>query len=241
MPPELNHNFPAEANASKWELKYSRRRRQEYRVFHPWVVMLLERPKRLEQFLFSLALEWACLSDDGARTWYELNVPGFDERYGQIFRLTAPSTAPPSIFQGAKAFVLDGKDQSPRSTWRLDYEEIEEALENLEREQGPEAWMAFLRGQMDSGDDPRRPVDEREVVRWLRGRVSELIELRRLQKDWPKGEPADFEQAYTDLADVAALMFEERLATKETVLKRQARKSPSAPPPPPDGDGSGDE
>jgi len=231
MPPHLNHNFPAEANAARYELKYAEKRRKQYRVFHPWVVMLLEHPDRLEQFFLCWALGWVRIEDDGARSWYELDVPGYQERYGRSFKLTAPSAALRSFFQGARAFVLEGLDQSPQSTWMLDYDEIREALEDKERAEEAESWLSFLREQAAQGEESG-PVDERLVARWLRYHIQELDGLRKMGKELPEGEPANYAQAYTDLADVAQLMFEERLERKEIQLGRRARRQ-SPPPPPP--------
>jgi hypothetical protein len=227
MPPKLNHNFPAEANAAEFELKLAQKRRLEYRVFHPWVVMLLEHPDRLRQFFLCWALQWMRVQSDGARSWYELDVPGFS----RPFLLTPKRDRLWSIFQAARFFVLEGKDQAPRSAWMLDYKEIEEALRGEEQRMGSEEWLAFLREQISPLEEEGE-VDEGMVSHWLRYQISELASQEKQGTELPAGEPADYEQAYTDLADVATLMFEERIERKELQLSRQRRSEEQEAPPP---------
>lgn len=222
MPPHLNHIFPADANAARYELKYAERHRMKYRVFHPWVVMLLEHPDRLEQFFLCWGLGWTRVQDDGAQTWYELGVPGFQERYSRPFMLTPRSESLASAFQAARAFVLEGLDQAPQSAWALDYKEIREALEAEERDQGSEEWVALLQKQVAQVEEGG-PVDEQFVIRWLRHHTRELDDWQKQGKELPAGEPADYGRAYTDLADVAELMFEERLERKGMQLSRRAQ------------------
>lgn len=214
MPPHLNHIFPAEANAARYELKLAQKRRKIYRVFHPWVVMLLEHPERLEQFFLCWALEWIKVKQEAANSYYELNVPGF----GLPFWLTPPSTTLWSIFQAARFFVLEGRDQHSGSAWMLDYKKVNAALEGMEKQMGDDAWLAFLRRQYVGLEEEK--VDAASIYAGLRRHIEELNSRKELEREWPAGEPANYQQAYADLADVAALMFEERLERKEMQLGR---------------------
>lgn len=224
MPPELNHVFPAEANAAQYELKVANRWARGYKVFHPWVVMLLEHPERLEQFFLCWALGWITAQSDGSNSWYELAIPGLGERYRRPFRLSPAGKELWSPFQVARAFVLEGRDQTLGSTWTLDYQEVQEALEAAERQSGDEKWLAFLQKQVTGEEKKKKAgVDERLVVHWLRNHIQELKGWERQGKERPKGEPADYEQAYTDLADVAEVMFIERQERKEWQMGRRAR------------------
>jgi hypothetical protein len=105
----------------------------------------------------------------------------------------------------------------------LDYQEVQEALEEAERKKGDEEWLAFLRKQVPEEEKEARRVDEQLVVRWLRYHIEELRGWEKQGRELPKGEPADYEQAYTDLADVAEIMFRERLERKEWQMGRRSR------------------
>mgnify|MGYP001091045555 FL=1 len=227
MPPHLNHNFPAEANAARYEWQAAQKWAQVYRIFHPWVVMLLEFEDRLNQFFMCWSLGWVKIQYDGSLSRYELHVPGF----ARPFWLTPNSQVLYSPFQAARYFVLEGLDRRPNSTLTLDYNKIEAALQNEERTRGGEAWMEFLRDQTAEYQD-EQDVDELFVHKWLRAHIQELEGHKARAQALPAGEPVDFAQAYNDLADVARLMLEERMERKEVQLGRQARTRPAAPPEP---------
>jgi len=216
MPLELNHIFLAEANAARYELKVARRWARDYSVFHPWVVTLLEYPDRLEQFFLCWALQWIQVQQeqDGARLWYELKVPGYEHE--QPFLLTPKSTPPLwSLFQVARTFVLTGLDQGdPERERVLNYSELQKALDETEQRMGVEGWMDFLREQVTPAEEIG-PVEKRLVARWLRYHIEKLRDWERQGRELPKGEPVDYEKAYKDLADVAEIMFVERLERKE--------------------------
>jgi len=215
IPPQLNHNFPAEANASEYELKLATKRKQTYRVFHPWVVMLLENTDRLEQFFLCQALEWISIRDEGADSWYELEIPGFD----RAFQLTPKDKTLWSTFQAARYFVLEGVEQKADSTWTLDYEKIESALNNEILQRG-DSWLEFLTEQV-SKYEGQGNVPTRIVSQWLRYHIQELETMSDRGTKLPKGEPADFTKAYTDLADVSLLMMEDLKDSKEVRLSRK--------------------
>lgn len=229
IPPHLNHNFPAEANAAQYELKYASLHNTEYKVFHPWVVMLLEHPQRLELFLLTLGLGWIAVEDDGARTWYELRAPGFKHRDGRYFRLTPASIQLWSLFQTAKSFVLDGVDQFPQSTWRLNYERLDEALQEHQREIGLEAWRDFLLAQLER-ESQARLQPEQKILAQLRERIKKLDDIQERGGNLPAGEPANYKAAYGDLASVAELMLEDLLAGVEDRLARQKRQKQATEP-----------
>ncbi|MGC8837866.1 MAG: tubulin-like doman-containing protein [Anaerolineae bacterium] len=223
VPPHLNHNFPAEANAAKYELEYSSRHNTQYRVFHPWVVMLLEHPQRLEQFFLSWGLGWIAVEDDGANTWYELRAPGFKHRDGRQFRLTPASRQLWSLFQLAKSFVLEGRDQFPQSTWLLNYERLDGALQEYQREVGLEGWREFLLAQLGKESKVRLQPEQR-ILAQLQERIRELDGFKESGGALPAGEPANYKDAYTDLAAVAELMLEDLLKSVEDRLARQKRQ-----------------
>lgn len=209
LPPHLNHIFPAEANAARYEMMLAQKRRKVYKVFHPWVVMLLEDAYKARQFFQCWALGWIKAIDDDVDSWYELNLPGFD----RPFMLTPRTKTQSSMFQVMRAFVLVGLDQSPRSNWLLDYKEVQDAIDGEERAAGNEGWIGFLNNQKD------RDNDNGVVGRLLAIEKQLQAEVKR-GHDLPRDEPNNFQEAYTDLADLAELMFEERIEQKQ---RSQAR------------------
>lgn len=215
IPPKLNQNFPAEANASEYELKLATKRRQLYRVFHPWVVMLLEYPDRLEQFFLCQAFEWISIRDAGAESWYELEIPGFD----RAFQLTPRDKTLWSTFQAARYFVLEGLEQKSDSVWMLDYGKIKTSLDNEILQRG-DGWLDFLKEQVTKYDGLEN-VPQRVVPQWLSFHIQELEAMSDRGTKLPKGEPADFTTAYSDLADVALLMMEDLKESKEVQLGRK--------------------
>ncbi len=204
LPPHLNHNFPAEANAVRYERKFALKRRMQYRVFHPWVVMLLEYPERLDQFLLCLMLTWVQPQNNPPSFWYQMDLPS-NNTLKRPFMLTPREETPPSIFQVARAFVLDGLDRTPGSDWWLPYDSIRSQIEGYERSDTVR-WKQHLSVQV--GNIASAGVVN--VPQMLRQRADALGDLRRNEMLFPVGEPTDFGRAYQDLADVALLMFEDR-------------------------------
>lgn len=210
LPPHLNHIFPAEANAARYELMLTQKRRRQYKVFHPWVVMLLEDAQKARQFFQCWALGYIVQKDDGVDLWYELQLPSVD----QPFMLTPHIKTKPSIFQVMRSFVLVGIDQAPQSNWALDYKEVQDAIDGEERAAGKEGWIGFLATQKDSLNTSGIVGKLDTIKKNLGGQVK-----RHGRDSLPKDEPANFEEAYTDLANLAALMFEERIEQKERSSK----------------------
>lgn len=208
LPPHLNHVFPAEANAARYELMLSQKRRLQYKVFHPWVVMLLEDAQKARQFFQCWALGYIALQDDGVNLWYELKLPSFD----RPFMLTSRTDTRPSIFQVMRSFVLVGLDKAPQSNWVLNYKKVQEAIDAEERAAGKDGWIGFLSSQKDSTNTSGVVGKLHTIAEDLSGEVEHGRSL-------PKDEPANFEEAYTDLANLAALMFEERIEQKERSSK----------------------
>jgi hypothetical protein len=211
-PPHLNHNFPAEATAARYELELARRRQLNYRVLHPWVVMLMEHEDRARMFFLARALGWIKVATDGANTWYELRLP----EWPRALMLTSRSGTAPSLFRVMRHFSLVGMDQAPRSSWAIDYADVQKAIDAEERTLGNENWVRFL-------EDQTEKVDRQVLVPWIMRRVAELEASKKEGKGLPPDEPADYEQAYEDLAAVAGLMFEKRIEEKRqqaTALKQ---------------------
>ncbi|MCA9366960.1 hypothetical protein KC887_01685 [Candidatus Kaiserbacteria bacterium] len=210
-PPHLNHNFPAEATAAQMELELSRRRRTAYRVFHPWVVMLLEHKERLEMFLIAWALDWIKFQEDGVNVWYELQPPD----YQRGLMLTEPARQRPSLFQVIHAFVLIGQDRAPHSNWFINYDELTRSLFKEEQLLEADMWIKTLRAQL------HETPDQRIFVPWISDFIDELEAEERSGRSIPSGEPADYVRAYEDLSEVSALILEKRIEEKEQQQTRR--------------------
>jgi len=223
--PLLNHNFPAEANAAKYEEKLAKKREQDYKVFQPWVVMLLENPEMLEQFFMCWVRGWIQPKSEGKQNWYELRVPG-----QAVLKLTPNSETAYSLFQAARFFVLEGKDQTPGKVRSIRPDEIRAAIDNAEEAEGTDAWMNFL-SELCTHKDAEGNIIAGRFSREMQDHVKDLKDRENLAQELPKGEPGNYEQAYADLADVATLMFEERCERKEIQIRQQAGRRPAPPPP----------
>ncbi|MFZ4851271.1 MAG: hypothetical protein ACOYL7_19290, partial [Caldilinea sp.] len=129
-PPHLNHNFPAETTAAQLEMELANRRRIQYRVFHPWVVMLLEYREHFEQFLLCKALGWIKASNNDTLDWWEFKLPN-DTRKALL--LTEETQGRSSLFQVMHSYILVGRDRSVRADRRVDYQAVNRALLEEER------------------------------------------------------------------------------------------------------------
>lgn len=203
-PPAMNHNFPAEATAAGYETELSQRRNQEYRVLHPWVVMLLEHEDRFKQFLYARALGWITIATDEADVWWELKLPGWP----RSLMLTPRAATTPSLFRAMRYYILVGMDQAPRSNWTIKYAEVQQALNAEERTLGRDNWIAFLNDQL------RKEADGRVLIPWVIDHVADFGGRMERHEAIPADEPANYADAYEDLAAVGGLMFEKRIEEK---------------------------
>jgi hypothetical protein len=211
-PPHLNHNFPAETNAAQLEMELAKRRHSKYRVFHPWVVMLLEHRDRFEQFLLCKALGWIRHNNDDARDWYEFQLPKETRR---PLLLTEPTQGRISLFQLMHSYILVGRDRSARADRRVEYDLVSRALMEEEKLLGNEAWLDLLRSQCETQEIEG---DERVVVPWMLSIIAELDADKEIGRR-NDNEPANYVEAYEDLAEVSALLLEKRMDTKVQQLR----------------------
>lgn len=213
LPPHLNHNYPAETNASRFELDLARRRGTKYQVLHPWVVMLLEYKERFEQFLVMHALGWFKLEGDGVREWFDMNLP--DQQ--RSFVLTNPSRMRPGAFQLMHSFILAGQEQSTNSNRLIDYEDVGRALYDEEKVLEGDTWIRMLDGKLTRGE--RGKV----TVAWIDEIIAELAQQDKSgQGSLNSDEPADYKRAYADLSAVSALIIEGLIEEKK---KKGSRSS----------------
>jgi len=205
LPPYLNHNFPAEANAAQMEMEIAQRRGTNYNVLHPWVVMLLEYKDRLEQFLVLKALGRFELKADVPNEWFEMVLPA----QRRPFILTLPSSSRPGLFQLLHSFVLSGREPLPTSSRKIDYDEVDKAIFQEEKDLEPKTWLDMLQNELKTHSDGK------VTVSW----IDELPSVLKAEKPGGiplnKDEPANYDDAYADLSTVAALLLERRIEEKK--------------------------
>lgn len=212
LPPHLNHNFPAEANAAQMELEIAQRRGSTFKVLHPWVVMLLEHKERLEHFLILKALGRFELKADGVNEWFEMNLPG----QRRPFTLTTPSRTRPGLFQLLHSFVLSGREPLATSNRRIDYDEISKAIYQEEKDLEPSTWLDMLQNELKAHGDGQLSVS------WIDDLPGELEARRSTGVALNKDEPSDYERAYADLSVVSALLIERRIEEKKQKSTRSS-------------------
>lgn len=213
IPPHLNHNFPAETNAAKFELELSKRRRTTYQVLHPWVVMLLEHRERFEQFLVMRALGWFKLGGDGVNEWFEMKLP----KYRRPMTLTPPSRSRPSLFQLMHSFILVGREREIGADWAIDYDEVTRSLYDEERVLESKAWIEMLESMLN-----REERSGAVSISWVDHVMSELAQELDSGGTLNPDEPADYQRAYGDLSAVGALMVERMIDEKQQKAKRSS-------------------
>lgn len=212
LPPHLNHNYPAETNAARFELELQKRRGTKYQVLHPWVVMLLEYKERFEQFMVMHALGWFKLEGDGVKEWFEMHIP----QQRRPFIMTNPARMRPGAFQLMHSFILVGQEQETVSDRLVNYDEVAKAIYLEERDLDADTWISMLETKLTRGD--RGEVS----VTWIDDIVEELITTKARGVAPNADEPEDYERAYADLSSVAALVIERLIDEKK---QKGSRKS----------------
>lgn len=174
LDPVLLHNFPAEAQAVRYERlltqePYSR----PFRPLHPRVVMLLEDPAALRQFLYLGMLGYISeVEDDGQYRW-ELN---WEKSSGaQAFWLTRGWRAEedgnarprPSIFNAMHGYIIMRRTQQPRRNDRIDtafaerlidqaIPDVDQQIKMLQENLEDDGWVGWLRSQAFDPNVPDR-------------------------------------------------------------------------------------
>ena len=156
---ELNpvhlHILGAEALAVEFERRLVQEKGQAYRALSPRIVMLLENRQRLSWFLWLLALKYIQETPKEELPYrWELVMP--DNVHPRIWltRGWSPHEASeqkrprPDILDAAHGFVIHGRTFEPAHSWRIQYNKIEQWLQDYRKRIGRDAWVAFLKEQL---------------------------------------------------------------------------------------------
>lgn len=199
LDPSLMHIFPAEALAAKFE-RDDFRRTGVYKEIHPQIVMLLEDPSALDQFLYLYALgKVEDIELDGVYRW-ELRLgkevvwltSGWNETKDKAARPR------PSLINAIHGYVVQKQNQSPAKRLPIDtslshrviqetladmrnaaegYTDVEYEIEWINHQVGGDGIVGTIRNQALDPDDGNERKEYMDLAR-----VAEMKLLER-QKD----------------------------------------------------------
>ena len=207
MDPILLHNFPAEAQA----VTYERRLTQEpysrtYAPLHPRVVMLLEDPEALRQFLYLGML--GMIQESESRRDYHWEFSWEKSTSKQTFWLTRAwnedrdkgQRPKPDIFSAIHGYIIMRKTQQPGRQDAIDFEFAERLIQQEMDQLGTRGELRLLEENLQSG-----------LIGMLEGMAYDPdVPDRVVHPD------------YLDLALVAKLVLNDRAATIRDELDREA-------------------
>lgn len=206
LDPVLLQNFPAEARAVEYERILAQD--ENYRPLHPRVVMLLEDPIALRQFLYLGMLGMVTTKDDKRTFRWELNWP--TPRGTQTFWLTRGwnkdadrGRSKPNVFNAMHGYIIMRKTQEPRRRDRIDADFADRVIREQTKKMN-------LNGEKKLLNDNLGPNG---FIGFLENMAYDEMVPDRIQH-----------QEYYDLAMVAKIMLEERLEEIERELNPSSRE-----------------
>lgn len=152
MRPVNLHNFAAEANAVEYEARLMGEGEEAYRPLHPRVVMLLENPEPLRQFLYLLILGNITEVQDRTAHRWELN---WERSAGpETIYLTRPwredAWGPrPNIFHAAHGYAIRQKSQEAYSQAIVDIDHARIYISDVRAKAGPQAVLDILNHELN--------------------------------------------------------------------------------------------
>jgi len=215
LDPSLMHIFPAEALAAKFE-RDDFRKTHIYRELHPQVVMLLEDPTALEQFLYLYAMgkvddveingsyRWELKLKDGAEGVVWL-TPNWNETEHKAAR------PKPSLLNAVHGFVVLKQNQSPNSHLPIDSAFAHRVIEET---------MAEMKKSVDGYSDIEYEV------KWIEHQIGEDGIVGTIRKQAPDPDDGHERKEYVDLARVAEMKLLERKKDLESKLKGTNKPKP---------------
>lgn len=213
MDPTLLQNFAAEIRAVDYERRLTRSG-DEYRPLHPRVVMLLEDPFALRQFIYLGMLGNIGEKESGRVYRWELNWT--KSRGPQTIWLTRgwnvdkdkANRPKPSIVNAIHGYVIMKRTQQPGRRDRIDTEFAQRLIDKEIKKLGSQGEIKFL----------RRNLGENGLVGWLKNEAYDQDVPDRIAR-----------QDYADMATVIELMIRERLEEleAENSITQQIGKSSS--------------
>jgi len=152
MRPVNIHNFAAEANAVEYETRLVKEDKKTYRPLHPRVVMLLENPEPLRQFLYLLILGNITEVPDRTAHRWELDwgpAAGLETIY-----LTRPWTVVareprPNIFNAAHGYAIRQRSLRDHSQAEVDIDYARIYISDALAKVGPQAVLNVLNDEVN--------------------------------------------------------------------------------------------
>lgn len=205
LDPQLLQNFSAEVQAVRFERMFVQQDHETYTALHPRVVMLLENPRALQQFLYLGMLNMVREVKGDNYRWELRWTKGNRE---QVFWLTqswnalTDSQRPrPDVLNAIHGYVIMGQTWQPGSEAQIDYDFAARLIEQRQKELGPDRERRMLEHHIHDG--------------FIASFAAQAID--------PDGTGRVLHVDYRDLAKVARKMLEERLAEldeNEAIAKR---------------------
>lgn len=195
--PVLMHNFSAEAQAVVFE-RALRLSDETYRPLHPRVVMLLENPRALRQFVYLGML--SMVQEREERQMFRWELSWTKSGRPQTLWLTRGWNAEtdrkdrpikPDILNAMHGYVVMGKTWQPQREDRIDYEFADVLIKNEQKKLGLAGESKLL----------TEHLSDHGFVGWLRSLAYDPDVTDRVLR-----------QDYADLAKVITMLLEERLA-----------------------------
>lgn len=218
MDPVLLQNFSAEAQAVAYERRLSREPyNRAYQPLHPRVVMLLEDPVALRQFLYLGMLEMITEAETRGLSHWELTWE--KSRGPQTIWLTRGwqkdrdegQRPKPDIFNATHGYVIMGATQEPGRQDRIDKEFAQRLIDSKLEEMGPASEIKLLKDNLE----------EYGFVGWLEDQAYDPdVPTRIVRPD------------YHDLALVAKMILQDRISEleeREAITSRRQSRGGNSP------------
>jgi hypothetical protein len=197
LDPVLMHNFAAEARSVEYERRLMRPENggHEYQPLHPRVVMLLENPVALRQFIYLGIL--GMIVEKETHGSYHWQLTWTKSTGDQIFWLTrgwnadqdATRAQKPDIFNAAHGYVIMQRTQELGRRDTIDFEFAQRLIDKRMVTIGQAEQMRMLRENLDGG-----------IISWLKERAYDPDVPTRVQhKD------------YADLATIIEMMINDEI------------------------------
>lgn len=214
LDPTLLHNFSAEAQAVVYERRLTQDPfNREYEPLHPRVVMLLEDPAALRQFLYLGML--GMVRDVDERKSYRWELTWEKSRGPQTFWLTRPwdkeldagQRPRPDIFNAIHGYVIVRRTQQPGRRDGIDMDFAQRLLDDRLAEMKISGQIKMLEDNLDEGG----------FVGWLYSQAADPDVPDRILRQ-------DFEH----LSLVARMILEDRLEELREQLRRAKQEKRTA-------------
>ena len=214
LDPVLMQNFAAEARAVEYERRFHKEN-QMYTPLHPRVVMLLEDPNALRQFMYLGML--GMVTEQEIRRTYRWELQWTKKSSVQTFWLTKGWNSDadhvvrprPDIFNAIHGYVIMRVSQDPLRHDRIDFDYAQLLIDQEMKKLGTQSEIKLLQDNLDDAG----------FVGWLRSLAYDPDVPDRVSR-----------QDYADLASVVELMLNDRIEElQEQVTRAETGRTGSGP------------